>query len=386
MRRFRLGVVVLIALALVAAACGDDEAEEVAATTTAAPATTAAPTTAAPEEPAEEPLRIAFMYDGEIDDGGWNEAHENGRQYLIANMDGIETTFVENLSPGSEFQAAFEDFGSQGYDMVVCTTWCQDDVLVVAPNYPDTVYLSWGGYQTADNVGHFDGATEDGRYLDGLVAGSQPGVDLIGYVGGFAIEEVVRGVNAFMIGAREINPDIETQVVWVNSWYDPAAEQQAAQALVDAGADLLAAEVNAPAVASVAEASGIGYIHYGIDGSGLAPNSWLSGFTFNWGPYYLSQAQALADGTWEPALSYGGLRDGVVGMSPFGDAVTEETIALVEQRRQEIVDGTFDYFAGPITDNQGNVVVPEGGTIPWEERTLCCQWLIEGVIGEIPAG
>ena len=382
MRKIRLGVVVLIALALVAAACGDDEAEEAAPTTTAAPATTAAPTTEAPAEP----LRIAFMYDGEIDDGGWNEAHENGRQYLIANMDGIETTFVENLSPGSEFQAAFEDFGSQGYDLVVCTTWCQDDVLVVAPDYPDTVYLSWGGYQTAPNVGHFDGATEDGRYLDGLVAGSQPGVELIGYVGGFAIEEVVRGVNAFMIGAREINPDIETQVVWVNSWYDPAAEQQAAQALVDAGADLLAAEVNAPAVASVAEASGIGYIHYGIDGSGLAPNSWLSGFTFNWGPYYLSQAQALADGTWEPALSYGGLRDGVVGMSPFGDAVTEETIALVEQRRQEIVDGTFDYFAGPITDNQGNVVIAEGETIAWEERTLCCQWLIEGVIGEIPAG
>ena len=382
MRRIRLGVVVIIALALVAAACGDDEAEEAAPTTTAAPATTAAPTTEAPAEP----LRIAFMYDGEIDDGGWNEAHENGRQYLIANMDGIETTFVENLSPGSEFQAAFEDFGSQGYDMVVCTTWCQDDVLVVAPNYPDTVYLSWGGYQTAPNVGHFDGATEDGRYLDGLVAGSQPGVEFIGYVGGFAIEEVVRGVNAFMIGAREINPDIETQVVWVNSWYDPAAEQQAAQALVDAGADLLAAEVNAPAVASVAEGAGIGYIHYGIDGSGLAPNSWLSGFTFNWGPYYLSQAQALADGTWEPALTYGGLRDGVVGMSPFGDAVTAETIALVEQRRQEIVDGTFDYFAGPITDNQGNVVIAEGETIAWEERTLCCQWLIEGVIGEIPAG
>ena len=383
MRKIRLGLVVLIAFALVAAACGDDEAEEeVAATTTAAPATTAAPTTEAPAEP----LRIAFMYDGEIDDGRWNEAHENGRQYLIANMDGIETTFVENLSPGSEFQAAFEDFGSQGYDLVICTTWCQDDVLVVAPNNPDTVYLSWGGYQTAPNVGHFDGATEDGRYLDGLVAGSQPGVELIGYVGGFAIEEVVRGVNAFMIGAREINPDIETQVVWVNSWYDPAAEQQAAQALVDAGADLLAAEVNAPAVASVAEASGIGYIHYGIDGSGLAPNSWLSGFTFNWGPYYLSQAQALADGTWEPALTYGGLRDGVVGMSPFGDAVTAETIALVEQRRQEIVDGTFDYFAGPITDNQGNVVVADGATIAWEERTLCCQWLIEGVIGEIPAG
>jgi len=360
-------VILLLVLGLIATACGDD-AEET--TTTAA----------------AEPLRVAFIYDGSIDDGGWNEAHENGRQYMLANLEGIESTYVENVSPGSEFQAAFEDFGSQGYDMVVCTTWCQDDVLLVAPDYPDTVYLSWGGYTTADNVGHYDAATEDGRYLDGLVAGSQPDVDLVGYVGGFAIEEVVRGVNAFLIGAREVNPDIKVQTVWVNSWYDPSAEQQAAQALVDAGVDLLAAEVNAPAVASVAEAAGIPYIHYGIDGSGIAPTSWLSGFTFDWGAYYLSQAQALVAGTWEPALTYGGLSNGMVGMAPFGSAVTDETIALVEKARQEIVDGTLDYFAGPITDNQGNVVIAEGETIPWEERTLCCQWLIEGVIGEIPSG
>ena len=205
-------------------------------------------------------------------------------------------------------------------------------------------------------------------------------------MGGFAIEEVVRGINAFMIGAREVNPDIRVQTVWINSWYDPPAEQQAAQALVDAGVDLLAAEVNAPAVASVAEAAGIGYIHYGIDGSGIAPNSWLSGFTFDWGPYYLAQVQALANGTWEPALTYGGLRDGMIGMAPFGAAVSDETIALIELSRQEIIDGTLDYFAGPITDNQGNVVVADGETIPWDERTLCCQWLIEGVIGEIPGG
>ena len=318
--------------------------------------------------------------------GSFEDRRRLGRPYLIANMEGIETTFVENVSPGSEFQAAFEDFGSQGYDMVICTTWCQDDILLVAPDYPDTIYLSWAGFETAANVGHYDAATEDGRYLDGLVAGSQPGVELIGYVGGFAIEEVVRGINAFMIGAREINPDIQVQTVWINSWYDPSAEQQAAQALVDAGVDLLAAEVNAPAVASVAEAAGIGYIHYGIDGSGIAPNSWLSGFTFDWGPYYLAQAQALANGTWEPALTYGGLADGMIGMAPFGAAVTDETSALVDQRRQEIVDGTFDYFAGPISDNEGNVVIAGGETIPWGERTLCCQWLIEGVIGEIPGG
>jgi basic membrane protein A len=380
----RRWMMLLVIVALIAAACGgDDDAEE--ATTSAAPAeTTAAPaeTTAAPA--GGEVVRIAFVYDGEVDDGGWNQQHENGRQYLIENMTNVETTFVENVDPGSQFQAAFEDFGSQGYDMVVTTTYGNEDVMLVAPNYPDTKFISWAGWQTADNVGAYDAATEDGRYLDGLVAGSLSDVALIGYPGGFAIEEVVRGVNAFTIGAREMNPDVEVQVVWINSWYDPTVEQQAAQALVDAGVDLLAAEVNSPAVGSVAEENGIPYIHYGIDASERTPNVWLSSFTFNWGPYYLAQAEALAAGTWAPELVYGGLKDGMIGMAPFGAEVSAETIALVEQRRQEIIDGTFDYFKGPISDNQGNVVVPEGGTIPFEERTVCCQWLVEGIIGEVP--
>jgi len=395
----RRWLMLLLVFAVIAAACGgDDDAEEV--TTTAAAAATETTeamteTTEAMTETTEamtettaaaagDAVRIAFIYDGEVDDGGWNQQHENGRQFLVESMPDVETTFVENVDPGSEFQAAYEDFASQGYDMVVTTTYANEDVMLVAPNYPDTVFISWAGWQTADNVGAYDAATEDGRYLDGLVAGSQSDVALIGYPGGFAIEEVVRGVNAFTIGAREMNPDVEVQVVWINSWYDPTVEQQAAQALVDAGVDMLAAEVNSPAVGSVAEENGIPYIHYGIDASERTPNAWLSSFTFNWGPHYVAQAEALVAGTWEPELFYGGLKDGMIGMASFGADVSDETIALVEQRRQEIIDGTFDYFAGPISDNQGNVVVPEGGTIPFEERTVCCQWLVEGIIGEIP--
>ena len=374
-RRYRW-LLLLTVWAVIGAACGSDDADD---TTTTAPVEATETTSLAGEG-----LRIAFIYDGETDDGGWNQQHENGRQYLIERMPGAETTFVENVSPGSEFMAAFADFGSQGYDMVICTTFCQFDVLEVAPDYPDTVFLSIHGWETAPNVGHVDAASEDGRYLDGLVAGSQADVLLIGYPGGFPIEEVVRNINAFTMGAREMNPDIEVQVVWINSWYDPPVEQQAAQALVDAGADLLAAEVNAPAVASVAEENGLGYIHYGADASSMAPNSFLSTFTFNWGPYYLAQAQSLADGTWEPAVFYGGFNEDMIDMAPFGPGVSEETIALVEQRRREITAGTFDYWAGPILDNQGNVVIAEGETIPFEERTLCCTWLVEGVIGEIP--
>ena len=393
MRKIRLFALLAAVLALVAAACGGgEETTTTPASQTTAAATTAVATTAAAPEETMEPVRMAFIYDGQADDGGWNQAYDAARQYVEANMgDRVETTFVEEVSPGSETQAALEDFAEQGYDIVIGTTYIQDDLLDITPNYPDTIFLSWAGWQLDEevgNVGHFDVATEDGRYLDGLAAGSQPDVDMIGYVAGFAIEEVVRGLNIFTKAARELNPGVEVRVVWVNSWYDPPAEQQAAQTLVDLGADLLAGEVNAPAVAGVAEGAGIPYVHYGTDGSptgtGIAPNSWLSGFVFNWAPYFLAQAEAVAAGAWEPAIFYGGLKDDMIDMAPFGPTVSDETLALIQERREAIIDGTFDYFAGPIVDNQGNVVVPEGGTVPWGERTACCQWLIEGVVGEIP--
>ena len=394
-RRARSAMLVLAALALAAAGCGSEAETTTTTTTQAAPVeTTAAPDITTTTAAAVEPVRMAFIYDGEVDDGGWNQAYEVARRFVESNMEErVETTFVENIAPGPATQSALEDFAEQGFDIVICTTYCQDDLLEVTPNYPDTKFLSWAGWsldEEVGNVGHFDVATEDGRYLDGLAAGSQSDVEMIGYVAGYAIEEVVRGLNIFTKAARELNPDVEVQVVWINSWYDPPAEQQAAQALVDAGADMLAAEVNAPAVAGVAEAAGIPYVHYGVDGSptgtGIAPTSWLSGFVFNWAPYFLAQAEAAFAGEWEPAIFYGGLKDDMIRMAPFGPAVDADTRALIEERREAIISGEFDYFAGPITDNQGNVTVPEGGTVEWADRTACCQWLIDGVIGEIPAG
>ena len=393
-RRIRSAMLVLAALALAAAACGGEAETTTTATTQAAAVTAAAPETTTTTVAAVEPVRMAFIYDGEVDDGGWNQAYEEARRYVESTMgDRVETTFVENIATGTATQSAMEDFAEQEFDIIVCTTYCEPDLAEVTPNYPDTIFLSWGGWsldEEVGNVGHFDAATEDGRYLDGLAAGSQSDVEVIGYVAGYAIEEVVRGLNIFTKAARELNPDVEVQVVWINSWYDPPAEQQAAQALVDSGADMLAAEVNAPAVAGVAEAAGIPYVHYGVDGSptgtGIAPTSWLSGFTFNWGPYFLAQAEAAYAGNWEPAIFYGGLKDDMIRMSPFGPTVDADTLALIEERREAISAGEFDFFAGPITDNQGNVAVPEGGTVEWADRTACCTWLIEGVIGEIPAG
>jgi len=364
----------LLALGLVAAACGDDGGG------------TGGPTGDQTEGEAQpgEGLRIAFVYDGAIDDGGWNTSHDAGREFLESELPGAETVTIEEIAPGDQARATFEDLATQEYDLVVGTTFYQEDVLAVGEGFPDTKFLAWGGWLTAENVGQYSLATEDGRYLDGLVAGSLTETNEIGYPAGFPIEEVVRGINAFTRGVLEVNPDATVVPLYTNSWYDPPKERQATESLVDAGADIIVHELNSPAVASVAEKRGVWHMGYGWDQSARAPESWLGSFTFDWGPYYVSQAEALIDGTWTAEVYYGGMADGVVGLAPFGPDVPQDVIDLVEQRRQEIADGTFDVLAGPILDNEGNVQVPEGEAIPIEERAACCTWLIEGVEGSLP--
>jgi len=325
------------------------------------------------------------VYDGAVDDGGWNQAHDQGRQYVVDNLPGVETTNLEQIAPGDQARAAFEDLASQGYDLIVGTTFYQDDVLAVAPDFPDTKFVSWAGFTTADNVGAYDLATEDGRYLDGIVAGSLTKANVIGYPAGFPIEEVARGINAFTLGAQSVNPDIKVIPVWINSWYDPPKERQASESLVDAGADILVGEVNSPAMQSVAQKRNVYAIGYGWDSSARSPDVWLSSFTFVWGPYYLAEATAILDGSWKPQLFYGGLRDGGIGLSTFGPAVPQTVIDLVQQKKDEIASGTLDFFAGPIYDNQGNLVIAGGQTISIEERSACCKWLAKGVDGSIPA-
>ena len=417
MKRARWFLAVLAVFAFVAAACGDDEeapapAQPEPTQPAAEPAEEAMEEDMATEEAMEEDMAteeameeeameedmaeeeamaasdgsgysVAFVFDLFIEDGGWNTTHYRGAQQVQEAFPGLDVQILEEISPGPAATNAFEDLAADGVDLIIGTTYFMPDVMPVAEQFPDTKFLTWAGWQTADNVGHFDGATEDGRYLDGLIAGSVTESGVIGYPAGYPIEEVNRAINAFTIGVREVNPDAVVQVVYINSWYDPPVEQQAAEALANGGADVLAHELNSPAVASVAEDRGLNIIGYSSDRSEVAPNAWLSSFTFEWGPYYIDQVQQMIDGTWEPALTYGGLQAGMIGNSPYGKDVTDEMLALVNERRQQILDGTFDYFAGPIMDNEGNVQVPEGGTIPFEERTTCCLWLIEGVEGSI---
>ncbi len=376
----------LVGVALVAAACGDDDA----ATTTddSAAAEQNATTTVEASSPAAagdfSDLKVVMILDGSIDDGGWNTAHKLGGDAISAAFPGSTVEYVVEIAPGQTATNAFEDAVAADADVVIGTTFYQDDMMDVAAANPAVTFLTWAGFETAPNVGHFDGASEDGRYLDGMVAGSLTESNVIGYAAGFPYNEVNRAVNAFTLGAKAVNPDVEVQLVFLNTWFDPAVEQQAAEALVNAGADVLAHEVGAQVYATVAAQAGGYVIGYTNDWSQIEPEAWASSFLYNWGPYYVSQVQAVVDGTWEPAITFGGLKDGFISFAPYGPAVTPEILALVEAKKQEIADGTFDMFAGPITSNAGVVVVAEGATIPFETRTECCQWLVDGVVGEIP--
>ena len=396
---------VLIAGALVAAACGSDEdgsaaepatveaTEDTAAGTTEAPAGDSTAVGGAGAEPGSEitprdgdfsDWKVVMILDGSKDDGGWNTTHLRSGDKIVDTFPGIEFEFVEEVAPGQTATNAFEDAVAAGADMVIGTTFYQDDMMGVAANNPDVTFITWAGYETADNVGHFDAASEDGRYLDGMVAGMLTESNVIGYPVGFPYNEVNRAVNAFTLGAKEVNADVEVQVVYLNTWFDPALEQQAAEALVNAGADVLAHEVGAQVYATVAAQNGGHVIGYTNDWSNFEPEAWASSFLYDWGTYYVEQVGAMIDGTWEPAITFGGLADGYITFAPYGPDVTDEMLAAIEERKQSIISGEFDIFAGPISDNEGNVVIAEGETIPFDERIDCCQWLVADVVGQIP--
>ncbi|MFT4657585.1 MAG: basic membrane protein A [Ilumatobacter sp.] len=390
-RSTRLGAV-LASVVLVAAACGSDDAAEQPAATAGPEAVVAEPEDDADAEESTEAadgdfsdLKVVLIGDGSAEDGGWNTAHSNGGDDIAAAFPGSTVEFVEGIAPGQTATNAFEDAVAADADVVIGTTYYQDDMMGVAAANPDVTFLTWAGFETAPNVGHFDGASEEGRYLDGMVAGFLTESNIIGYPVGFPFNEVNRSVNALTLGAQRVNPDVEVQVLFLNTWFDPAVEQQAAEALVNAGADVLAHEVGAQVYATVAAQAGGYVIGYTNDWSEIEPEAWASSFLYDWGGYYVDQVQSVVDGTFEPEISFGGIADGFIDFAPYGPAVTPEMIAEIDEVKAQIIDGSFDMFAGPIMDNEGNVAIAEGETIPFNERIECCQFFVEGVSGEIPS-
>ncbi len=332
----------------------------------------------------EEKLKIAFVYVGPVGDMGWSYAHDQGRLYLEEELDYVETAYSEAVPEGPDAERVIRDYAEKGYDVIFATSFgYMDSVIAVAESYPDAVFEHCTGYKIADNAGIYDGRGYQPWYLAGMVAGKMTRNNTLGYVAPYPIPEVVRNMNAFTLGARAVNPEAQVHIVWINTWFDPVKEREAAQALLDAGVDVIARESDSPEPDKLAEAEGVYAVGYNTDSGPLAPEAVLTCPAWNWGIFYKQTVEAVKNGTWDNTPYWGTMGDGIIDLAPYGEMVPEDVIELVEAKKAEIVAGQFDVFVGPIKDQEGNVRIEEGVTMPDEDK-LAFDWLVEGVVGSIP--
>ncbi len=289
-----------------------------------------------PVEEPKEKLKVAFVYVGPIGDAGWNWAHDQGRLMLEKEVENVETAYIENVPEGADAGRVIEDYAEKGYDVIFTTSFgFMDPTIEVAAKYPDKIFMHCSGYKTADNVGTYFGRMYQPRYLSGLVA-----------------------------------------------WYDPATEREAAEGLLDIGADVIAQHQDSPAPQQAAADRGKYCVGYDWDMTRFAPDAHLTAPIWNWGLYYIDAINKVINGTWKSESYWGGMKEGIVDLSPIADFVPDDVKSLVEQKKQAILDGTFDVFEGPIKDQAGNVVVEEGKKMT-DEEMLNMGFFVEGVVGEI---
>lgn len=337
------------------------------------------------EEAPMEKMKVAFIYIGQPGDLGWTYEHDRGRLMLEEALgDKIETITIPDVPEGPDAEKTIRDVVEAGAKVVFTTSFgYMDPTATVAADYPDVIFEHCSGYVTGDNMATYFGRIYQPRYLSGLVAGSFLEDGFIGYVAAFPIPEVVRGINAFTLGVKEANPDATVRVIWTNTWYDPVIEREAAVALLDEGAELIAQHQDTTEPQKAAAEAGKNSIGYDSDMAQFVGDTVLTSPIWNWGTYYTSTVQAVLDGTWETHSYWGGLEDDVVKLADFSPLVGDDVKALVDEKKAELVAGTTDVFCGPINDQNGELKVPEGECLA-DGDMLGMAWFVEGVEGTIP--
>ncbi len=335
--------------------------------------------------PEPQTFKVAFVYIGPPGDLGWTYEHDRGRQYLEQQLgDKIETATVENVPEGPDAARVIRQYAQQGYNMIFATSFgYMDAMLEVAQEYPDIYFEHCSGYKTADNMATYFGRMYQPRYLSGIVAGRMTKSNIIGYVAAHPIPEVIRGINAFTLGVRSVNPDAEVHVVWTNTWYDPVKEREAAVALLDEGADIIAQHQDTTEPQKAAQERGALSIGYDSDMRAFVGDTVLTGPVWNWGVYYVKTVQDAINGTWKTHQYWGGMADGVVELADFSPKVPQDVRDEVNAAKEKILSGEWDVFCGPIVDQDGNTVVAEGECMS-DGDMLGMNFFVDGVVGTIP--
>jgi basic membrane protein A and related proteins len=379
-KRSLIKAVALSALASAALmGCGKKEEAPMAAPAEPAPAPAVA------EAPKAEPMKIAFAYVGPVGDGGWTFAHDNARKAVEAEFgDKIVTSFVEGVPEGPDAERVLRDMASQGNKMVFGTTFgYMEPMLKVAADFPDVKFEHATGYKTAANMRTYDSRTYEGAYMAGVIAGSMTKSNTLGVVASVPIPEVIRNINSFTLGAQSMNPKIKTKVVWVNAWFDPPKETEAATSLINGGADVLFQNTDSPAVLKTAEEKGKRAFGWDSDMTAYGPKAHLGSATINWAPYYKKAIGDALDGTWATGGVWWGVKEGAIDMVSIAEDVPAETKAKVEEIKAGLKEGTFNIWKGPIMGSDGKEVLAKDAVA--DDAFLGgIKFYVKGVEGKVP--
>ncbi len=328
---------------------------------------------------AAKEMKVGFVYVSPIGDAGYSYAHDVGRQAVEA-MDGVTTSYVESVSEGADSERVILNMARKGFDVIFATSFgYMDPMLKVAKQFPKIAFLHCSGFKMADNMSNYFGRIYQARYLSGIVAGSMTKSNVIGYAAAFPIPEVIRGINAFTLGAQSVNPNVTVRVVWTKTWYDPATEKEAAKSLLDVGADVIAQHQDSPGPQEAAQEKGVYSIGYNSDMSAFAPKSHMTAPVWNWGPYYTKVVEQVKKGTWKAESAWPGLKEGIVDLAPFGAMVPQNVQDKVNKEKADIIDGK-KIFTGPIKDQKGTVKIA-GGVAATDKELLGMTWFVKGVVG-----
>ena len=332
----------------------------------------------------DEALKVGFIYVGPIGDHGWTYQHHQGLLAVEEEFgDNVETVYVENVAEGPDAERAIERLARQGAGLIFTTSFgFMDPTVKVAERFPDVKFEHATGYKRADNVAIYSARFYEGRYIIGQIAAQMSESGVAGYIASFPIPEVVRGINAFLLGAQTINPDFKLKVIWVSTWFDPGKEADAAKVLIGQGADIISQHTDSTAPLQIAEEQGVVGFGQASDMFAFAPNAQLTAVIDEWAPYYVARTKAVLDGTWESTDTWDGIAPGMVRMAEYTN-MPDEVKAMAMQTEAMIASGELHPFMGPIYNQEGTMVIGEGEVLD-DGTLLGMNWYVQGVDDKLP--
>ena len=327
-------------------------------------------------------FKAAWIYVGPHNDGGWSQAHDQGRLAVQKALGSkVQTTYKENVPEGPQVAQVIDSLIRDGNKIIFATSFgYQPAMVAAAKKYPDVKFEMATGYLTSKNMAVYYGAGEDAIYLSGIAAGAATKTGTVGYVVPFAIPEVIRHTNAFALGVQKAHPGAKVKIIWTNSWFAPDKEKKAAENLKAAGADVIGQNVDSPSAGSYAEGVHLPWVGYDSNAKKFAKNSWLTAAVYNWGPYYIKRTKAAMNGTWKTGSYYGSMKDGFTLLAPYGPRGAAATKKLIAKERAKIVSGKWDEFSGPIYDQKGKLRIKAGARASLADL-MSMNYLVKGVIG-----